>query len=257
MVLRGLYTSSSGMLATMNKTDVISNNIANINTNSFKHDRVIFRAYPELNIHRVDDPSSVTPKHKIDAQPFIGMLGTGVVVEEINTNFIQGNIKSTSNPLELAIDGAGFFQILTPQGTRYTRCGEFTTNAEGFLVTKSGHNVLGENGPIQLPRYDTLIINETGEIIVNGQTLDRLSIVSFANLNQITKVGDNLYTTNQQPIQQQIGKIIQGALEQSNVSSAKEMANLITAFREYEANQKAVMAHDDTLGKAVNEIARM
>ncbi|MDI3481313.1 MAG: flagellar basal-body rod protein FlgF [Tepidanaerobacteraceae bacterium] len=255
-MIRGLYTSASGLMAEMAKTDVISNNLANINTSGFKKDRAIFRAFPEMNILRIDDPVVATPKDKIDTRPFIGVLGTGAMVDEISTDFSRGTTENTSNPLDLALAGEGFFEVQTPAGIRYTRDGSFTRNEQGYLVTSDGYYVMGQNGPIQLPDGRDISINSRGEIFSGGNFVDRLRVVSFANLRQLLKEGDNLYSTNQQPVLSN-SEVIQGALEKSNVNPISEMVDLISAFRAYEANQKVVKANDDTLSRAVNDIARL
>lgn len=255
-MIRGLYTSASGLMAEMARTDVISNNLANINTVSFKKDRAIFRAFPEMNINRIDDPAAITPRDKIDPRPFIGVLGTGAMVDEISTDFSSGTIENTSNPLDLALSGDGFFEVQTPAGLRYTRDGSFTRNEQGYLVTSDGYYVLGQNGPVKLPEGSDLSINSRGEIFSGGNFVDRLAVVSFADLRQMSKEGDNLYSTNQQPVFSN-SEVIQGALEGSNVNPIGEMVDMITAFRAYEANQKVVKANDDTLSRAVNDIARL
>ncbi|MDK2878686.1 MAG: flagellar basal-body rod protein FlgF [Thermoanaerobacteraceae bacterium] len=255
-MIRGLYTAASGLVAEMARTDVISNNLANVNTSGFKKDRAIFRAFPEMNIHRIGDPAVLSPKDKIDPKPFIGVLGTGSMLDEINTNFSQGSIKNTSNPLDLALTGEGFFEVQTPGGVRYTRDGSFTRNQQGYLVTGDGHYVMGLNGPIQLPDGKDISINRRGEVFSDGSFVDRLLVAAFADQRQLLKEGDNLYVSNQQPLPSN-SEVIQGALEGSNVNPISEMVDLITAFRAYEASQRVVKANDDTLGKAVNDIARL
>jgi len=255
-MIRGLYTSASGLVAEMAKTDVISNNLANVNTTGFKKDRAIFRAFPEMDIHRINDPAVISPKDKIDPRPFIGVLGTGAMLDEINTDFAQGAIENTSNPLDLALSGEGFFEVQTQAGVRYTRDGSFTRNQEGYLVTKDGYYVLGQNGPVLLPDGEDISVNRRGEVYSGGNFVDRLMVVDFADRGQILKEGDNLYTAGQQPVASG-SEVIQGALEGSNVNTIDEMVDLITAFRAYEASQKIVRANDETLDKAVNDIAQL
>ena len=191
-MIRGLYTGASGMLAEMARTDVISNNMANVNTTAFKKDRTIFRAFPEMNIHRIHDPVPAGLDKVVDPRPFIGMMGTGVMLDEVNTDFNQGHLITTSNPLDLAIRGEGFFQVQTPEGIRYTRDGSFSLSSNGYLVTKEGYYVLGENGPLQLLQTGDITISQQGEVFVNDEYIDRLNIVTFADLNQLQKQGDNL-----------------------------------------------------------------
>jgi flagellar basal-body rod protein FlgF len=256
-LIRGLYTGASGMLAEMARTDVISNNIANVNTTGFKKDRGVFRAFPEMNIHRIHDPMPAGIDKVVDPRPFIGMMGTGVMLDEINTDFSQGALRTTSNPLDVAIRGEGFFQVQTPDGIRYTRDGSFSLNGNGYVVTKDGHYVLGNNGPLQLLQDGNIVISEQGEVFVDEQFVDRLSIVTFAQTNQLQKQGDNLYISNAPPIQLQDPQIVQGALEGANLNTVTEMVDLISAFRAYEANQKVIQTHDATLDKAVNDVGRL
>ena len=256
-MIRGLYTGASGMLVEMARTDVISNNMANVNTTGFKKDRAIFRAFPEMNIHRIHDPVPVGIDKVVDPRPFIGMLGTGVMLDEINTDFAQGSFKTTSNPLDLAIRGEGFFQVQTPDGIRYTRDGSFTLNRDRYIVTKDGYYVLGNNGPVQLTQEGDIVISEQGEIFVNEEYVDRLNTVTFVETNQLQKQGDNMYISDMPPIPLQYVQIAQGALEEANVNIVSEMVYLISAFRAYEANQKVIQTHDATLDKAVNDVGRV
>lgn len=256
-MIRGLYTGASGMLAEMARTDVISNNMANVNTTAFKKDRTIFRAFPEMNIHRIHDPVPAGLDKVVDPRPFIGMMGTGVMLDEINTDFTQGHLITTSNPLDLAIRGEGFFQVQTPEGIRYTRDGSFSLSSNGYLVTKEGYYVLGENGPLQLLQTGDITISQQGEVFVNDEYIDRLNIVTFADLNQLQKQGDNLYFTDAVPEPLQDADVVQGALEGSNISIVAEMVDLISAFRAYEANQKVIQTHDTTLDRAINDVGRI
>lgn len=253
-MIRGLYTGASGMLSEMNKTDVISNNLANVNTTGFKKDRAVFRAFPEMDIQRIDDPIRSGINRLVDPRPFIGAMGTGVMTDEVNTDFSQGPIKTTSNPLDIALSGEGFFAVQTPQGVRYTRDGSFTTDMNSFLITKEGYYVLGQNGSIQLNGESDITINRRGEIFAGGEMIDRLQIVDFQDKGVLEKQGDNLYMTNAQGIPS-AAEVIQGALEGSNVNTISEMVDLITTSRAYEASQKVITTHDELLGKAVNEIA--
>ena len=256
-MIRGLYTGASGMLAEMARTDVISNNMANVNTTAFKKDRTIFRAFPEMNIHRIHDPVPAGLDKVVDPRPFIGMMGTGVMLDEVNTDFNQGHLITTSNPLDLAIRGEGFFQVQTPEGFRYTLDGSFILSSNGYLVTIEGYYVLGENGPLQLLQTGDITISQQGEVFVNDEYIDRLNIVTFADLNQLQKQGDNLYFTDAVPEPLQDADVVQGALEGSNISIVEEMVDLISAFRAYEANQKVLQTHNTTLDRAINDVGRI
>ncbi|WP_213950628.1 flagellar basal-body rod protein FlgF [Tepidanaerobacter syntrophicus] len=253
-MIRGLYTGASGMISEMNKTDVISNNLANASTTGFKKDRAVFKAFPEMDIHRINDPIRSGINRLVDPRPFIGSMGTGAITDEVSTDFSQGPIKTTSNPLDIALSGEGFFSVQTPEGIRYTRDGSFTTDTNNFLITKEGYFVLGQNGPIELNGESDITINRRGEIFADGEIVDRLQIVDFQDKGSLEKQGDNLYMANAQDIAS-VAEVIQGALESSNVNTISEMVDLITTSRAYEASQKVITTHDELLGKAVNDIA--
>ncbi|MGJ7045372.1 flagellar basal-body rod protein FlgF [Thermoanaerobacterium thermosulfurigenes] len=248
-MLRGLYTASSGMIAQQKIVDVLSNNIANVNTAGYKKDTVTTMAFPDYMVTRSGG----------DNMPYNGNIGTmdyGVLVETFNTNFSEGDIEKTDGKLDFAIDGSGFFTVSTPSGVRYTRDGSFTLNNNGYLVTKDGYYVLGQNGPIQLNNGD-ISVDESGNISVNGQVVDKLNIVDFANYNTLRKEGNNLFFTTGGQAIPATSKVKQGYLEGSNVNPVDEMVTMISAMRTYEANQKSVSAFDETLDKSVNEVGKV
>ncbi len=152
-VVRGIYTAASGMMAERRKLDVVSNNLANIDLIGYKKDLSIQKAFPEMLIRRLNDDGLYKfPKGHLETAPIVGKLGTGVEENEIYTLFEQGPLKTTGNPLDLALTDQGFFVIQTSDGERYTRNGSFTIGKEGILVTKSGFPVLGEKGYIYLKK---------------------------------------------------------------------------------------------------------
>jgi flagellar basal-body rod protein FlgG len=281
-MVRGLYTGASAMIAQMRRIDVLSNNLANVNTPSFKRDSTLMKAFPEMLIRRINDDGVRTiPIGSYDLMPVIGKMGTGVEVNEVYTRFIQGALKQTENDFDLSLDGNGFFSVQTSEGERYTRNGSFLLDSDGYLVTKEGHRVLGENGDIQIKK-NNFLVDEDGNVFVNDEytedpqrlvsmeenewnntvLLDRLKIVDFPKLRQVKKVGDSLYreTDHSGPafiIEEGRPKVIQGFVEASNVNPVIEMVNLIEVHRNYEANQKMIQAHDGALGRAINEVGRI
>ncbi|KKC30722.1 flagellar basal-body rod protein FlgF [Caldanaerobacter subterraneus] len=251
-MIRGLYTAASGMLAQTKVMDVLANNLANVNTVGYKKDVVVLSSFPNFETIR-EGGDNVPPDRKV------GRIEYGVLIDTFHTVFEEGPLMETTGKLDFAIDGNGFFVVNTPQGERYTRDGAFTMNADGYLVTKDGYLVLGENGPIRLSQGD-VSVDENGNIINNGQLVDRLRIVDFDNYDALKKQGDNLFYLDNAVNTQIIpatGRIKQGFLEGSNVNSVKEMVNMISVMRNYESNQKVVTAFDETLGKAVNEVGRV
>ncbi|HAA63776.1 MAG TPA: flagellar basal-body rod protein FlgF [Thermoanaerobacter sp.] len=251
-MLRGLYTASSGMITQTKIMDVLANNLANVNTVGYKRDVVVTSSFPNFEVTR-HGGDNIPPNGKI------GRMDYGVLVDTFHTNFEEGAFSQTNGKLDLAIDGNGFFVVNTPNGQRYTRDGSFTLSKDGYLVTQEGYIVEGENGPIQLSQGD-ISVDEMGNIINNGQLVDRLRIVDFDNYDGLRKEGNNLFFIDNSANVQVIpatGKIKQGFLEQSNVNSVKEMVNMISVMRNYESNQKVVIAFDETLGKAVNEVGKV
>lgn len=278
-MVRGLYTGASGMIAQEARLDAIANNLANVDKTAYKKDLTLFKAFPDMIIRRLnDDGLGITPAGSYDTMPFVGKLGTGVEVNEVYTLYDQGSLMRTENPFDVALDGKGFFAVMTERGERYTRNGAFTLNKDGILVTHNGLPVLGENGIIKLQK-NNFIINERGEILVNaalsleptdlvGMTqnnweqpvvIDKLKIVDFENIRELKKEGESLYRDTEYSgpaLPAEEYKVVQGFLEKSNVNAVREMVDMIEVQRSYEANQKAMLTHDQELGRLINEVAR-
>jgi len=234
------------MLVQTARMDMLSNNLANVNTAGFQRQAPHVYSFPEMLISRVHNSTSVP----------IGRLGTGAVASGDRSSFAPGAINTTGNPLDVALVGYGFFAVETPDGPRYTRDGRFTTNASGWLVTLDGHRVRGEKGPI-LVNGSSVVIDDAGQVYVDGRFVDKLLIVEFNNRDGLVRRGANLYEATEEaglPFRYRDTQVVQGALEMSNVNVIREMVNLISVQRAYEANAKVIQAYDETLGKAVNEI---
>jgi len=189
----------------------------------------------------------------------LGNLSYGIHSSEVAINFEQGQLQQTGNSFDLALGDKGFFCIETSQGERYTRNGEFTKDSEGYLVNKDGYKVLGESGYIKLDGGN-MTVNEKGEVYSDAQLVDKLKLVDFNDYTILRKEGDGLLKIEEgieaEPVIR-AGTVHQGFLEDSNVNSVKEMVEMITMMRTYEANQKMIKIHDELLGKAVNDIGRI
>lgn len=257
-MIRGLYTSGYSMLTLNRKMDVVSNNMANVNTNGFKKDVVVFEEFSDVLAKRFFDGSDNSP---IPVR--IGNMTLYNDIAEVHTDFTQGALENTGISSDVAIDGdeGAFFCIAVPDNNQfreyYTRDGAFKLDSVGRLVTRDGHSVMGQNGAIILNGSDFTISNR-GEIIQNGETVDFLRIRKFENPESLRKYGFNLLTVtggSQDGVFE--GTIQQGFVERSNVDSVKEMVDMITVLRAYESNQKLIQYQDSTLEKAVNEIGRI
>lgn len=278
-MLRGIYTGASGMLAQDAKMDAIANNLANVDKTAYKKDIAVFKSFPEMMIRRMNESGlGITPAGSYDTAPYVGKLGTGVELNEVFTNFDQGSLQRTENNFDLALEGKGFFTVMTERGERYSRDGSFTVNQDGILMTHNGNPVMGENGIIKV-QHNNFIVNERGEIVVNGDlsadardvvsinsnnwsnpvVIDKLKLVDFENIREIKKEGDSMYRETEYsgpPLPPDELKVIQGFLEKSNINIVREMVDMIEVQRSYEANQKTVTSHDQTLGKLINEVGR-
>jgi len=278
-MVRGLYTGASGMIAQEARLDAIANNLANVDKAAYKKDLTLFKAFPDMIIRRLnDDGLGITPAGSYDTMPFVGKLGTGVEVNEVYTIYEQGSLMRTENPFDIAMEGNGFFTVMTERGERYTRNGAFTLNKDGILVTHNGLPVMGQNGIIKLQK-NNFMINERGEILVNSAlslnpddmigltqnnweqpvVIDKLKIVDFENIRNLKKEGESLYHETEYSgpaLPAEEYKVIQGFLEKSNVNAVREMVDMIEVQRSYEANQKAMLTHDQELGRLINEVAR-
>lgn len=235
-MIRGLYTGASGMLAQLDRYDVIANNLANVSTPGYKRQEAIVEAFPTMLMYRVRDAR--------DDQPMaIGRVGTGALLSETVTRFDAGTLEQTDNPLDMAISGDGYFAVATPRGVRYTRNGSFRADGNGRLVTMEGDAVLGSDGaPVSVVGFDPAKVR-----------------VVRVPAGDLVKEGDNLFRLRDgapEPTAAADAKVLSGRLETSNVNPVTAMIDMLSALRAYEANQKVIQAMDDTLGKAVNEIAR-
>jgi len=260
-MISGLYTAASGLIAQTEQQDVIANNIANVNTTGYKKDKALYVTFPQVFLHRINDEKVATPGGFNQMIVPIGEVGKGVQlrVDGVRPAITEeGSFVNTNNKLDFAIKGNGMFVVSTPAGIRYTRDGSFTLDAEGRVVTKDGHPVLGESGEVYL-RGKEIHVDEAGNIFDGKDEIDTFRVALFNKDSVIRKQGDNLfYTLDGLPLQEtgdnETYAVMQGYTEASNVNVVKEMVDMITAYRAYEASQKAIVSQDQTLGKAVNDV---
>lgn len=275
--LRDLWVPLSGAIAQQHKVDTIANNVANANSPGFKRDQVVFKEYLTA-LDKGHDPIDI-PNKEFAPRDFYHTFGAEnamVKVDGSYTDFSQGQLVPTNNPFDLALNGKGFFEILAPNGIRYSRAGQLTLNAQGLLVTSQGYPVLShidhsildtdsENFPPPNERLITInypnpVINLQGEIYSEGQRVGKLSIVEFLDPHALKKEGSGLFINQHD---QNISRnsqiktaVYQGHIEQSNVNAISEMSRLINAHRNFESIQRVIRTYDDISSKGVNEISR-
>ena len=257
-----LWVSKTGLEAQQTRLSAISNNLANVNTDGFKRDRVIFEDLMYQNIRQPGGQSSQ------DTQLPSGlMLGTGVRTVATQKIHSQGNLMQTNNTLDMAIQGRGYFQILKPNGElAYSRNGAFQKNSDGKLVTASGYLVQPE---ITIPpnaRSITVGIDGIVTATIAGtpapQQLGQIQLADFVNPSGLQPIGENLFletAASGAPVvgtasQNNMGSINQNALEASNVNVVEEMVNMIETQRAYEMNSKAIQTMDQMLQYVNNQL---
>lgn len=263
-MLRGIYTSASGMLANQATLDVTANNLANVNTAGYKKDDVVYREFPKYLELRLKDNVWLTTGGSIDLRPQVGKLGTGVTVDAIVVDHNQGPLQFTENRFDMALFGQGMFAVQTRGGERYTRDGSFVMNSEGYLTNHQGQIILGtDNNPIKVGNQP-FAVNELGEIYAyNGagteQKLGQLKIVRFPEKNGLRKIGENLfYATKESGTPEVVNGnnviVRQGYIERSNVNVVNAMVKMIEVNRAYEANSRVIQSQDSALGQVINQV---
>jgi flagellar basal-body rod protein FlgG len=222
----GIYQAIRGSLIQARRFDIISNNLANVGTTGFKKDTLVFDR---------------------------------TLQEYVQTDLNQGNLRLTGNPLDIGLEGDGFFRIKTPRGIRYTRSGSFCLNADGELVTKNGDQVLGKNGTIRIGSGN-IAIDTQGRITVDETVVDTLSVDTFVRPERLQKEGlsYHIYTGDQEEVVKPEKVLVkQGCLEESNVMVVEEMTKMIETLRTYGSYQKIIQTFDETSYKAINEVGRV
>lgn len=248
---RGVYTAATGMLANQTAQDAIAQNLANANTNGYKQDIPEFQSFGQTLLRRLGGGAP---------DPSVGALGQGVTLRALATDFGDGALQKTDNPLDVALTGDAYLAVQTPQGVRLTRDGALTRNPQGLLAQSNGGNlVLGVGDrPISIPSgAKSIVINDQGVVTVDGRTAGSLRLAGVSRADGAAKMGDNLFSeATLRPASTGSG-VRQGFLEASNVSVVKEMVSMISVMRAYETNQKMLKAEDEATGKAVSEVGKM
>jgi flagellar basal-body rod protein FlgF len=256
-MLRGLYTAYTGMLNEQYRMDIMSNNLANADTTGYKKEGSTSQAYDEVMAVKIKDLSE-----NPNVPQRLGNMSLGVKIGETFTDFSQGSLRITENPYDLAIGGEGFFNIeftskAGETSTKYTRDGGFTLTKDGWLVTKDGDYVLGENGRIQVSTTAAeTVIDRMGNIYQDGDLVASIKITEFEDTNYLTHYGETMWDAKEgaESHDAEDASIYQGYLEMSNANVVKEMVNMITISRQYEANQKMITTFDDTLEQSMQLI---
>jgi len=242
-MLKGIYSSASAMIPQIKKQEITANNISNSSTPGFKKDAVFLK--------ELDEVQKISLPRQSDWE--IPMI------DRTYTDFTQGSFDNTGNDLDTAISGDGFFVLENPENSQrmYTRNGNFSIDLEGFLVNSEGYRVLGDGGPIAAGG-GTVSISESGEVSVDNNQVGRLSVVTFSDKATLDKVGESGFVpgNGEEPQAATNYSIRQGYLERANTDVVKEMVGMITTYRNFESNSKAIQIQDNSLDALFNQVGK-
>ncbi|GMV96670.1 MAG: flagellar basal-body rod protein FlgF [Phycisphaerae bacterium] len=249
----GIYSSAAGMLANQYRQDVLANNLANVATAAFKQDLAVMRERPQAIRERGLDPDAGDRR-------LAGLTG-GTLVAPTYTSWEPGTIETTGGALDAAIVGEGFFRVRADGAERFTRDGRFSLNERGELVTAGGQaQVLDETGRTIVVPGDLAArvrINANGEVTAGEEVFGRVAVVRFDDKTLLRKTGGNLFQALGAAPARLETTLQTGAYEGSNVDATRAMVSMIEVNRAYQMNATMVTLADQTLGRAVNDLARV
>jgi len=251
-----IYMAAAAAQAYEKRLEVVANNLANVNTAGFKRDDVSFQAYLTS---EAGQAQAVQPPYSAS------QAGSNFwIAYQSRTDFTPGPLKQTGNVFDLALNGKGFFSAESPQGTLYTRRGNFTLSSEGILVTQEGWPVQGEGGEIRAeggrssgPGGLAFSVGEDGTVRVNGRDAGKLRIEDFPQSGSLVKTGQGYFKAVAGGGETlEYSSIAQGFLEMSNVEAVQSMVEMIEILRGYESYQRVIRSVDEVNVKSINEVGR-
>jgi len=236
--------AASGLQSRMQALDLVANNLANATTGGFKLDQEFYSLFTAAEEDSTDAATTRLP-----------------LIEKQWTNFSQGVLTPTGNPLDLAISGSGFFTVQGPTGPLYTRNGSFQLSTSGQLTTSEGYPVLGDGGqPIQTNSSVPILVDAKGAVTQSGQQIGQLQVADFADRTVLNKVGSSYFSagkSNVSPTPAAGATVLQGKIENSNVAPAESAVRLVGLMRQFEMLQKAITVTTDMNKQALAEVARV
>ncbi|HPF28633.1 MAG TPA: flagellar hook-basal body protein [Lachnospiraceae bacterium] len=263
-MLKGLYTAYTGMVNEQNRMDVLTNNLANSATVGYKKEGATSQSFDTVLVDKIKDGSE-----DVRTARRIGQGNPGVKVGEGYTDYSQGAFRVTDNNYDFALSGDGFFTVEFTNkngetSTMYTRDGNFTVTADGYLVTTDGDYVMarGANNSterIKVNPNEAIVVDQQGRIMQNNQMVAQMKITNFNDYNYLEHYGENYYVPVEGAELELATdcKVFQGYLETSNVSIVSEMVEMISVSKQYEANQKLIQTYDSSLQIAANQLGKI
>lgn len=260
-MVKGLYIAHNGMVNEMKRLDILTNNLANADTTAYKREGTTSSTFADELAIKIKDTSDYGLHKEIGGISYVTEIG------QVYTDYTSGSFEVTDKETDFAIEGNGFFAVAFRSkdgetSVKFTRDGAFVVNTDGYLVTKDGDYVLNATGALNMDpsaanyvRIDPILamaVDESGYIYQNDELVGTIGIVDFEDYDDIEKYGENMYNLVEGgTVTASDGVVRQGMLETSNVNVVKEMVNMITIQRAYDAGQKVITSVDETLGIAV------
>jgi flagellar basal-body rod protein FlgG len=236
------------MRAQVLNQEVIANNLANADTAAFNEDKAVFSSFHDVLMYMCQPSQFSVP---------IGSYTGGTVIRDVQTIRGLGPMETTGNSLDVALPAGEYLCVDTPAGVRYTRRGDFQVSVDGHLSV-AGHRLLGTAGVLQVQSGRSCRISEDGTVLDGDTAIGTLRVVQVQNEDELRKEGNSLFIADDSNIQVVTApNLMCGALEKSSVDPVKEMVNLISAMRSYEAAQRAIKSHDEATDQAVNRVGRV
>jgi flagellar basal-body rod protein FlgG len=252
-MLRSLYTAYTGMSNEQKRLDILSNNLANVTTAGYKQENTVSQSFDKVLGIKIRDASEAFNDHAI------GHMSLGVKLGELYRDYSQGALRKTSGTYDLAIAGDGFFAVRTvnrngEESEKYTRDGNFRITNDGHVTDSEGNQLKTEGGVLEIPLDATdVAIKRDGSVYADGELVDKIKVVDFEDYDYLEKYGDNLFRAVDGATEKgAVAEIHQGYIEQSNVNSVREMVEMITIERSYQAGSKAIQTADSMMDKVIN-----
>lgn len=241
-MIRGIWISASSLDPMARAQEVLANNLANVETGGFRQDRLAF--------HRIATGELGAP----DPAPFgpSGETRSVAPVLREGLDLTEGVVETTGDPTNVAIQGPGFFAVQGPTGELYSRDGALRRATDGTLLHASGYPLLSDAGPLVVPPGSEMVIGADGTVFADGTPLGRIKTVSLPDPGAVRHAGRGLLSSEQPGLEDRSSRVVQGALEAGNVDPVGSMIEMMALVRAYEANQRALMTQDQTLGRLIS-----
>ena len=254
---KGTYVAVSGSVAQERAMDIIASNLANVNTSGFKAGRILFESFLQKSL----DPkaqSATAPQTAQGPQKLELPDSAYLIASQGFTDFSQGPLRVTANPLDIALEGDGFLAVKTPEGEMYSRGGNLKMNLKGELATRDGHIVLDVKNKSIPVGFLNFHIDDQGIVLDEDDApIAQIKLVDFADKDVLVKRGGGLFSAPDSVKRQSSSALVkQGYTEGSNVNAVSEMTRMITAMRTYEAFQKAIQSHDQMTARLITDVTR-